>query len=350
MAPTGLKCKECGHSYPLEALYVCERCFGPLEVAYDHSGLDATEAKRKIQAGPAGDLALRGLPAVRRAAARSAPARADAAGARRPARGAPRPRRALDQERRRQPDPLVQGPGRLRRAREGPRARLRDRRLRLDREPGERRRRPRRRRGASSPTSSSPPTSRSRSCSPPASTAPTWSAYGATTTTSTGSAPQLAETRPWAFVNVNLRPYYAEGSKTLAYETRRAARLGAARPGRLPDRLGLAVHQDRPWLPGVARPRPGRGRAAGLQRRPGARAAARSRRRLPTGWDVCKPQRPEHDREEPGDRRPGRRPLRARAGAPDRWRDRRRSPTTRSAPASACSPRRPGSSPRPRAG
>ena len=30
---------------------------------------------------------------------------------------------------------------------------------------------------------------------------------------------QLAESRPWAFVNVNLRPYYAEGSKTLAYET-----------------------------------------------------------------------------------------------------------------------------------
>ena len=27
------------------------------------------------------------------------------------------------------------------------------------------------------------------------------------------------QTDPWAFVNVNLRPYYAEGSKTLAYET-----------------------------------------------------------------------------------------------------------------------------------
>jgi threonine synthase len=29
---------------------------------------------------------------------------------------------------------------------------------------------------------------------------------------------QLAEERPWAFVNVNLRPYYAEGSKTVGYE------------------------------------------------------------------------------------------------------------------------------------
>ena len=72
MAPTTLTCKECGQTYPLEARYVCERCFGPLEVAYDHSGLDADEAKRKIQAGPAGHLALRGLPAVRRAPARPA--------------------------------------------------------------------------------------------------------------------------------------------------------------------------------------------------------------------------------------------------------------------------------------
>src|SRR4051794_31686446 len=54
MAPTALTCKECGHAYPLEALYVCEHCFGPLEVSYDHSGLDVTEAKRKVQTGPAG--------------------------------------------------------------------------------------------------------------------------------------------------------------------------------------------------------------------------------------------------------------------------------------------------------
>ncbi|MDX6584216.1 MAG: threonine synthase [Solirubrobacterales bacterium] len=52
MAPTTLTCKECGQAYPLEALYVCEHCFGPLEVAYDHSGFDAAGAKRKIQAGP----------------------------------------------------------------------------------------------------------------------------------------------------------------------------------------------------------------------------------------------------------------------------------------------------------
>ena len=39
---------------PLEALYVCEKCFGPLEVAYDHSrwNRDVGEARRRIQGGP----------------------------------------------------------------------------------------------------------------------------------------------------------------------------------------------------------------------------------------------------------------------------------------------------------
>ncbi len=52
MPVQALQCKECRETYPLDARYVCERCFGPLEVAYDLSGLDAAEVKRKIQAGP----------------------------------------------------------------------------------------------------------------------------------------------------------------------------------------------------------------------------------------------------------------------------------------------------------
>jgi threonine synthase len=47
-----LKCKECGERYELEARFVCDICFGPLEVAYDFSGLDAGEVKRRIQGGP----------------------------------------------------------------------------------------------------------------------------------------------------------------------------------------------------------------------------------------------------------------------------------------------------------
>ena len=44
-----------------------------------------------------------------------------------------------------------------------------------------------------------------------------------------------AEQEGWAFVNVNVRPYYAEGSKTLAYEI--AEQLG----WRIPDQVVVPV-------------------------------------------------------------------------------------------------------------
>jgi threonine synthase len=53
MPPESLRCKECQTSYPLEALYVCERCFGPLEVSFpSREGTDVQELKRRIQTGP----------------------------------------------------------------------------------------------------------------------------------------------------------------------------------------------------------------------------------------------------------------------------------------------------------
>jgi threonine synthase len=52
MPVEALKCKECGAAYELEARYVCDACFGPLEVSYDYSTVDAESAKRRIQAGP----------------------------------------------------------------------------------------------------------------------------------------------------------------------------------------------------------------------------------------------------------------------------------------------------------
>ena len=52
MPVEALKCKECGTRYDLEARYVCDNCFGPLEVAYDLSDLDPAETRRRIQAGP----------------------------------------------------------------------------------------------------------------------------------------------------------------------------------------------------------------------------------------------------------------------------------------------------------
>jgi threonine synthase len=54
MAAQNLQCRECEATYPLDARYVCERCFGPLEVAYQHGGLgtDIPGLRRRIQGGP----------------------------------------------------------------------------------------------------------------------------------------------------------------------------------------------------------------------------------------------------------------------------------------------------------
>ena len=53
MPPESLRCKECETTYPLDARYVCERCFGPLEVAYaPRPSADPAELRRRIQAGP----------------------------------------------------------------------------------------------------------------------------------------------------------------------------------------------------------------------------------------------------------------------------------------------------------
>ncbi len=53
MPPESLRCKECETTYPLDAQFVCERCFGPLEVAYAPlGGADPDELRRRIEAGP----------------------------------------------------------------------------------------------------------------------------------------------------------------------------------------------------------------------------------------------------------------------------------------------------------
>jgi threonine synthase len=53
MPPESLRCKECKTPYPLDARYVCEQCFGPLEVLYaPRSGSDPAALRRRIQAGP----------------------------------------------------------------------------------------------------------------------------------------------------------------------------------------------------------------------------------------------------------------------------------------------------------
>jgi threonine synthase len=48
----GLKCRECGREYPVAPVYVCEFCFGPLEVVYDYEGIKKILTKEKIFSRP----------------------------------------------------------------------------------------------------------------------------------------------------------------------------------------------------------------------------------------------------------------------------------------------------------
>jgi threonine synthase len=48
----GLKCRECGRPYPAKPLHVCEFCFGPLEVDYDYAAIGRALDHRSIEAGP----------------------------------------------------------------------------------------------------------------------------------------------------------------------------------------------------------------------------------------------------------------------------------------------------------
>ena len=54
MSISNLRCKECSAEYELDASFYCTSCFGPLEVRYDHSDLKPDETRRRIQAGTQG--------------------------------------------------------------------------------------------------------------------------------------------------------------------------------------------------------------------------------------------------------------------------------------------------------
>ncbi|HEY4482369.1 MAG TPA: threonine synthase [Candidatus Brocadiaceae bacterium] len=45
----GLKCRECGKAYPKEPLHVCSFCFGPLEVDYDYDGIKKVLTRKLIE-------------------------------------------------------------------------------------------------------------------------------------------------------------------------------------------------------------------------------------------------------------------------------------------------------------
>jgi threonine synthase len=292
MSIESLKCKECGTAYELDASYVCENCFGPLEVAYDYSALDAVEVKRRIQAGSQGIWRY-----------------ADFL----PFEGRPN-------------DPLEPGLTPLVRA-----DRLAER-LGVEGEIWIKN-------DAANPTHSfkdrvvAVAVAKAQelgfstvACASTGNLANAVAAhaaaagldsyvfvpanleeqkllatgvYGTNLVGVRGNyddvnrlCTQLAESHPWAFVNVNLRPYYAEGSKTLAYET--VEQLGWELPdrvvspiasGSLFTKLGRGFQE---WLDlGLVvggQPIFNGAQAEGCS--PVATAFAE-------GWDVCKPQKPE---------------------------------------------------------
>ncbi len=49
----GLRCRECAREYEIAPIFTCEWCFGPLEVAYDYEAISGAISREKIAAGPA---------------------------------------------------------------------------------------------------------------------------------------------------------------------------------------------------------------------------------------------------------------------------------------------------------
>ena len=352
-----LRCKECGTDYPLEALFVCDRCFGPLEVHYSHDAeLDVPGLRRRIQGGPqnvwryADFLPLVGGP--------PGPSNRLASRAGLPAGCTPLIRA----------DRLAERLG------------LREVWVKND---------------AANPTHSfkdrvvAVAAARAKelgyevlACASTGNLANAVAAqaaalglrsyvfipsnleeqkiiatgvYGTNLVSVRGNyddvnrlCTELSADRDWAFVNVNMRPYYAEGSKTLAYEI--AEQLGWQIPDRIvaPIASGSLYTKIATRLPGVDRHRPRRRAPARHERSPGDRMRA-GRERLRGRSGVLPAGQAGHDRQVARDRQPGRRPVRPRAREADGRTDRLGVRPRRSGRRSACSPRRRASSPRPRA-
>lgn len=49
---TNLRCRECGRSYPKQAIHICEFDFGPLEAAYDYEAIGRVLTRDRIAARP----------------------------------------------------------------------------------------------------------------------------------------------------------------------------------------------------------------------------------------------------------------------------------------------------------
>ena len=237
MAADALKCKECHTDYPLDARYVCERCFGPLEVAYTSrdAAVDVAALRRRIQAGPQtiwryADFLPLERPARR--ATRSLPTgctplvRADRLAERL---GLARCGSRTTPPTRRTPSRTASSSVALARAQE---LGFQVARLRLDRQPRRTRSPPTPPPPGWSPTSSSRPTSRSRRSSPPASTARTLVAVRGNYDDVNRLCTELSGEHELGVRERQPAPVLRRGLEDDRLRDRRAARLGAAGPRR----------------------------------------------------------------------------------------------------------------------
>ena len=46
---TALRCRECKREVGLEPLYVCDFCFGPLEIVYDYEAMRKTVSREGLK-------------------------------------------------------------------------------------------------------------------------------------------------------------------------------------------------------------------------------------------------------------------------------------------------------------
>ncbi|MFH1140293.1 MAG: threonine synthase, partial [Chloroflexota bacterium] len=49
---TALRCRSCSREYPIQPLNVCDFCFGPLEVVYDYDAIARVISRERITKGP----------------------------------------------------------------------------------------------------------------------------------------------------------------------------------------------------------------------------------------------------------------------------------------------------------
>ena len=300
MAIDALRCKECQTEYPLDASYVCERCFGPLEVTYRYpKGRDVADWRRRIQGGPqniwryADFLPLEAQPG---------PSARNSSRAGLPSGCTPLVRADRLAER------LGLGEVWVKNDAANPTHSFKDRvvsvALARARELG------------FEVLACASTGNLANSVAAHAAAAGLESfvfipadleeqkvlatgVYGTHVVAVNGNyddvnrlCTQLSGEHPWAFVNVNMRPYYAEGSKTLAYET--AEQLGWELPdrvvapiasGSLFTKIGKGLQE---WidLGLVSGELPTFSGAQATGCNPVAEAYAQ-------GWDACKPQRPQ---------------------------------------------------------